>query len=82
MFVERVERMSLHTAQANSKAVVIGTGISGLLAGRILADHFEEVVLVERNPSIGGHMAQLDKTFPTLDCSACILSLPPRRSIP
>ena len=39
-----------------------------------LADAGKEVVLVEKEPSIGGHMAKFDKTFPTLDCSACILT--------
>ncbi|MCP4761968.1 MAG: CoB--CoM heterodisulfide reductase iron-sulfur subunit A family protein [archaeon] len=53
------------------KALVVGAGISGMYAALDLADKYE-VFLVERSPTIGGHMAQLDKTFPTMDCSACI----------
>jgi len=56
------------------RALVIGGGIAGIQASLDIADAGYEVVLVERSPSIGGHMAQLDKTFPTLDCSACILT--------
>jgi len=56
------------------KALVIGGGIAGIQAALDIADAGIEVVLVEREPSIGGRMSQLDKTFPTLDCSACILS--------
>jgi len=56
------------------RALVIGGGIAGIQASLDIADAGYEVILVERNPSIGGHMAQLDKTFPTLDCSACILT--------
>jgi heterodisulfide reductase subunit A len=54
--------------------VVIGAGIAGIQAALDLADHGILVHLIEREPSIGGHMAQLDKTFPTNDCSMCILS--------
>lgn len=56
------------------RALVIGGGIAGIQASLDIANAGYEVVLVERKPSIGGHMAQLDKTFPTLDCSACILT--------
>jgi len=56
------------------RALVIGGGIAGIQSSLDIADAGYEVVLVEREPSIGGHMAQLDKTFPTLDCSACILT--------
>lgn len=55
-------------------ALVIGAGIAGVQASLDLADQGFEVYLVERNPSIGGKMIQLDKTFPTMDCSACILT--------
>ena len=55
-------------------ALVIGGGIAGITAALDLADTGVHVYLVERSPSIGGHMAMLDKTFPTLDCSACILT--------
>jgi heterodisulfide reductase subunit A len=55
-------------------ALVIGGGIAGIQAALDIADAGRKVYLVEKEPSIGGHMAQLDKTFPTLDCSACILT--------
>jgi len=50
-------------------ALVVGGGIAGIQAALTMADAGYPVYLVEREPSIGGHMAQLDKTFPTLDCS-------------
>ncbi|MDH3365553.1 MAG: CoB--CoM heterodisulfide reductase iron-sulfur subunit A family protein [Thermoplasmata archaeon] len=56
------------------KVVVVGGGIAGIQASLDLADRGYEVHVVEKSPSIGGHMAQLDKTFPTNDCSMCILS--------
>jgi heterodisulfide reductase subunit A len=56
------------------RALVIGGGIAGIQAALDIADGGFRVVLVERSPSLGGHMAQFDKTFPTLDCSACILT--------
>ena len=55
-------------------AVVIGGGIAGIQASLDLAEEGHKVYLVEKMPSIGGRMAQLDKTFPTLDCSGCILT--------
>ncbi len=55
-------------------ALVIGGGIAGIQAALDIADAGFKVYLVEREPSIGGRMAQLDKTFPTLDCSSCILT--------
>ena len=54
--------------------LVIGGGISGIQAALDTAEQGVDVYLVEKKPSIGGHMAMLDKTFPTLDCSACILT--------
>jgi len=58
-----------------SKSVlVIGGGIAGIQASLDLANRGTKVHLVEKTPSIGGRMAQLDKTFPTLDCSICILA--------
>ncbi|RJX23854.1 MAG: CoB--CoM heterodisulfide reductase iron-sulfur subunit A family protein [Dethiobacter sp.] len=55
-------------------ALVIGGGIAGIQAALDIAEAGYQVDLVERMPSIGGRMAQLDKTFPTLDCSSCILT--------
>jgi heterodisulfide reductase subunit A len=57
-----------------SGVVVVGGGIAGIHAALLLADSGEQVYLIEREPSIGGHMAMFDKTFPTLDCAACILT--------
>ncbi len=54
--------------------LIIGGGISGIQAALDVADAGYKTYLVEKQPSIGGHMAQLDKTFPTLDCSSCILT--------
>jgi heterodisulfide reductase subunit A len=54
----------------NPNTLVVGGGIAGIQAALEIADSGHKVFLVEREPSIGGHMAQLDKTFPTLDCSA------------
>jgi heterodisulfide reductase subunit A len=58
----------------NPNVLVVGGGVSGIQAALEIADSGWHVYLVEREPSIGGHMAQFDKTFPTLDCSACILT--------
>ncbi len=58
----------------NPDTLVVGGGIAGIQAALKIADSGQKVYLVEREASIGGHMAQLDKTFPTLDCSACILT--------
>ena len=57
-----------------SNVVVIGAGIAGIQAALDIAAHGIHVHLIEREPTIGGHMAQLDKTFPTNDCSMCIES--------
>jgi len=54
--------------------VVVGAGVAGIQAALDIAAHGIHVDLIEREPTIGGHMAQLDKTFPTNDCSMCILS--------
>lgn len=56
------------------RALVIGGGIAGIQAALDIANAGHEVVLVERDPSIGGHMIQLSETFPSLDCSQCILT--------
>jgi heterodisulfide reductase subunit A len=55
-------------------ALIIGGGIAGIQCALDIADAGFQVYLVEKEPSVGGHMAQLDKTFPTLDCSACVLT--------
>lgn len=54
--------------------LVIGGGISGIQAALDIADQGYQVYLIDRSPSLGGHMAQLSKTFPTLDCALCILA--------
>ncbi len=56
------------------KALVIGGGIAGIQAALDIANCGHQVILVEKEPSIGGHMSQLSETFPTLDCSQCILT--------
>lgn len=56
------------------RAMVVGGGVAGIQAALDIANAGHEVVLVEKGATIGGRMAQLDKTFPTLDCSACILT--------
>ena len=56
------------------RALVIGAGIAGIQAALDIANSGYEVVLVDKEPSIGGHMAQLSETFPTLDCSQCIMT--------
>ncbi len=58
----------------NPNTLIVGGGIAGIQAALEIADSEHKVYLVERTPSIGGHMIQFDKTFPTLDCSACILT--------
>ncbi|MCL4880409.1 MAG: CoB--CoM heterodisulfide reductase iron-sulfur subunit A family protein [Anaerolineae bacterium] len=58
----------------DAATLVVGGGIAGIQAALEIADAGFPVYLVEREPSIGGHMAQFDKTFPTLDCAACILT--------
>nr|MDO8116700.1 FAD-dependent oxidoreductase [Candidatus Sigynarchaeota archaeon] len=58
----------------NKEVVVIGGGVAGIQAALDLADMGIKVHLIEKLSCIGGHMAQLDKTFPTLDCSICILA--------
>ena len=61
-------------SRVTKRALVIGGGIAGIQTALDIADAGYEVDIVEKTPSIGGKMAQLDKTFPTLDCSACILT--------
>jgi heterodisulfide reductase subunit A len=77
MAVEKVRRN--HALQPirvpmTKRALVVGGGVAGIQAALDIADAGYEVVLVERDPSIGGKMAGLSETFPTLDCSQCILT--------
>ncbi len=62
--------LDMRQVQMTPATLVVGGGIAGIEAALKLADAGKQVYLVEREPSIGGHMAQLYKTFPTLDCSA------------
>ena len=68
------EPLEIREVSVHPDTLVVGGGIAGIQAALKIADSGHKVYLVEREPSIGGHMAQLDKTFPTLDCSACILT--------
>ncbi|MFZ4858723.1 MAG: FAD-dependent oxidoreductase [Desulfuromonadaceae bacterium] len=77
MMVERVKKnrvLPTITVPVTKRSLVIGGGIAGIQAALDIADCGHEVILVEREPSIGGHMAQLSETFPTLDCSQCIMT--------
>ncbi len=75
-----VRRVAVHQAlevkrvPVTPAALVVGGGIAGIHAALTLANAGKKVWLVERAPTIGGHMAKFDKTFPTLDCAACILT--------
>lgn len=68
------ESLEVKEVPMNPNTLVVGGGIAGIQAALEIADSEHKVYLVEREPSIGGHMIQFDKTFPTLDCSACILT--------
>jgi heterodisulfide reductase subunit A len=75
--VERVrhhEPLEPLTVSIHPATLIVGGGIAGIQSALEIADAGHPVYVVEREPSIGGHMAQFDKTFPTLDCSACILT--------
>jgi heterodisulfide reductase subunit A len=77
MAVARAARLAPQrevTVPVIRKALVIGGGVAGIQAALDLADAGYRVYLVERDGSIGGRMAQIDKTFPTMDCSICILA--------
>jgi heterodisulfide reductase subunit A len=75
-----VRRVAFHEVletkrvKINPATLIVGGGIAGIQAALEISESGNEVYLVERDPSIGGKMALLDKTFPTLDCSACILT--------
>jgi heterodisulfide reductase subunit A len=67
---ERIQQLSRSLGERNfGDVMVVGGGISGIQASLDLADSGFKVYLVDKLPAIGGHMAQLDKTFPTNDCS-------------
>jgi heterodisulfide reductase subunit A len=68
------EPLEAMVVPVEERTMVVGGGIAGINSALELANAGYPVILVEREPSIGGHMAQFDKTFPTLDCSACILT--------
>ena len=75
--VERIihnEPLEQMTVNIHPDTLVVGGGTTGIQAALEIANAGKKVYLVERESTIGGHMAQLDKTFPTLDCSACILT--------
>lgn len=72
--VKRLKPLKRLKIQAEDHALVIGGGISGITASLKLANMGIKVYLVEKETSIGGHMAQYDKTFPTMDCAICILA--------
>jgi heterodisulfide reductase subunit A len=72
--VRQNESLEALSVPVTRRALVVGGGISGIQSALDLANSGYEVILVERNPSIGGHMIQLSETFPTLDCSQCILT--------
>jgi len=69
-----LEPLEKRRVSVEKNVLVVGGGIAGIQASIDLANAGFKVYLVEKKPSIGGRMAQLDKTFPTLDCSACILT--------
>jgi heterodisulfide reductase subunit A len=75
-----VRRVALHRPLERRRVpihpdvLVVGGGIAGIHAALTLGNAHKNVYLVEREPTIGGHMAMFDKTFPTLDCAACILT--------
>ncbi|SHF25104.1 heterodisulfide reductase subunit A [Bacteroides luti] len=77
MLVEKVKRnkpLDSIKVPITKKALVIGGGIAGIQASLDIANAGHKVILIEKDPSIGGHMSQLSETFPTLDCSQCILT--------
>jgi heterodisulfide reductase subunit A len=77
LMVERVKKnkkLLPITVPITKRALVIGGGIAGIQAALDIADCGHQVLLVEKEPSIGGHMAMLSETFPTLDCSQCIMT--------
>ncbi len=77
MTIQRLKKnrdLTKITIPVTKRALVIGGGIAGIQAALDIADGGHEVVIVEKEPSIGGNMARLSETFPTMDCSQCILT--------
>ena len=80
LIMAAVRRVALHQplepmrATVNPSVLVVGGGITGIQAALEIAESGNTVYLLEREPAIGGRMGQFDKTFPTLDCAACILT--------
>lgn len=72
--VRMLEPLEEKVVEVTPAVMVVGAGIAGIQASLDIANAGYRVYLVEKDPSVGGRMAQLDKTFPTLDCSACILT--------
>ena len=72
--VKKARSLAPIRVPVTKRALIIGGGIAGIQAALDIADSGQQVVIVEREPSIGGHMAQLSETFPTLDCSQCIMT--------
>jgi heterodisulfide reductase subunit A len=66
--------LEMRRVPITKRVLIVGGGIAGIETALQLADGGVEVILVEKEDSIGGHMAMFDKTFPTLDCAACILT--------
>ncbi|MHA2008718.1 MAG: 4Fe-4S binding protein [Promethearchaeota archaeon] len=69
-----LEPLQVRKVDVEPSCLIIGGGIAGMNSALDLSAEGYKVYLVEKTPTIGGHMAQLDKTFPTMDCSACILT--------
>ncbi len=72
--VKLLKPLEVQHANVTPLTVIIGGGISGIKAAKVIADAGYKVYLVERDLTIGGHMVLFDKTFPTLDCSVCIIA--------
>ncbi len=72
--VLRQEGLTPRKVEIKPSVLVVGAGIAGIQAALTIANEGTKVYLVEKAPYIGGHMAQLDKTFPTLDCASCIFT--------
>ena len=72
--MEFQEPLDVKKVPVNPNVLIVGGGITGIEAALQIADSGKKVYLVEKEPTIGGYMARFDKTFPTLDCAACILT--------